>query len=521
MIEQKALIYTRVSSERQKKEGHGLESQEHRCRLYAQMHGFEVEKVFYDSYTGEGNFLKRPAMSALLQYMDANTHTNYVVIFDDLKRFARDVIFHFQLRAEFTARKAEPRCLNFNFEDTPEGHYVETIIAATGELERKQNKRQVIQKMKARLESGYWAFNAPPGYIYSRDVIHGKLLVPDAKMAKIIKEALEGFAYGRFPNQIDVQQFLASQKFLGSRRIYLEYVKRLLTRPIYAGYIDYPEWNITRRVGHHKALISPETYLLIEEKLDGRTNLWIRQNRREDFPLRGVIHCNACQKPLTASWSKGRSNRYAYYRCNNWLCELRNKSIPKGMIENKFASTLLDLQPSASILNLVKAKLLVQWKNKIKNFNEVTRKQQQELTLLENSMTAMINRISSVQNETVLKMYDSQIEELAKKAEKLRGIMERWKKDRPDFGTALGNFQTQQMLLKLLFISPICFDLNYGFGTAKVSCPIRVLREFSISNSRDVDIVCENWNQSPSASTQKIDWDELECQILAMAEMLK
>ena len=86
----KALIYTRVSSKRQEREGHGLESQEYRCQLDAEFHGNTVEKVFYDSYTGGGNFMNRPAMKKLLAYVDVNRSKKYVVIFDDLKRFARD-----------------------------------------------------------------------------------------------------------------------------------------------------------------------------------------------------------------------------------------------------------------------------------------------------------------------------------------------------------------------------------------------------------------------------------------------
>jgi DNA invertase Pin-like site-specific DNA recombinase len=57
-------------------------------------------------------------------------------------------------------------CLNFKFDDTPEGEFIETVIAAQGDLERKQNARQVSQKMKARMESGYWVHDTPVGYKY-------------------------------------------------------------------------------------------------------------------------------------------------------------------------------------------------------------------------------------------------------------------------------------------------------------------------------------------------------------------
>ncbi|QEW21465.1 hypothetical protein LA6_003676 [Marinibacterium anthonyi] len=101
---QVALIYCRVSDRKQKTDGHGLESQEHRCRAYAQEHGYAVEMVFPDDISGGGDFMKRPAMRAMLAYLDSEKDRNYVVIFDDLKRFARDTEFHIKLRREFAQR---------------------------------------------------------------------------------------------------------------------------------------------------------------------------------------------------------------------------------------------------------------------------------------------------------------------------------------------------------------------------------------------------------------------------------
>lgn len=147
----KAVIYCRVSSTKQKLEGSGLDSQEHRCRQYADAKGYEVEAVFPDDASGGGDFMNRPGMVALLSYLDAQPNKNYVIIFDDLKRFARDTEFHIKLRREFQTRGARIECLNFKLDDSPEGKFVETIFAAQGELEREQNRRQVIQKMKARV----------------------------------------------------------------------------------------------------------------------------------------------------------------------------------------------------------------------------------------------------------------------------------------------------------------------------------------------------------------------------------
>src|SRR3989344_8156423 len=112
---QKALIYARVSSERQKTEGHGLDSQEHRCRELASSKGYEVEKVFRDSFSGGGDYTKRPAMTEMLTHMDAKPYNSYVVIFDDLKRLARDTEQYLKLKKALQTRRATVECPNFVF----------------------------------------------------------------------------------------------------------------------------------------------------------------------------------------------------------------------------------------------------------------------------------------------------------------------------------------------------------------------------------------------------------------------
>jgi len=206
----KALIYCRVSSKSQEEEGHGLQSQETRCREHASAKGYDVEAVFPDTITGGGDFMQRPGMVALLSYLDAQPDENYIVIFDDLKRFARDTRFHLDLRDSFRSRGASIECLNFKFDDTPEGEFIETIMAAQGMLERKQNGRQVAQKMKARMQNGFWIHNPPVGYKYIEEKGRGKLLIRNEPMASIVKEGIEAYAAGRLETQAEVKRYFES-----------------------------------------------------------------------------------------------------------------------------------------------------------------------------------------------------------------------------------------------------------------------------------------------------------------------
>lgn len=145
MSTRRALIYCRVSSKSQEEDGSGLGSQETRCRQHAQARGYDVVTVFPDTISGGGDFMKRPGMVALLAFLDDQPSDDWVVIFDDVKRLSRDTRAFLDLRDAFRLRGVHVECLNFKLGDTPEDEFIETIIAAQGALERKQNGRQVSQ----------------------------------------------------------------------------------------------------------------------------------------------------------------------------------------------------------------------------------------------------------------------------------------------------------------------------------------------------------------------------------------
>ena len=78
--QQKAIIYCRVSSSKQIREGHGLSSQETRCREYAKHKGYEVVDVFNEEAV-TGKLLDRPKMQAMLKFLRRRKRSgNFVVI---------------------------------------------------------------------------------------------------------------------------------------------------------------------------------------------------------------------------------------------------------------------------------------------------------------------------------------------------------------------------------------------------------------------------------------------------------
>lgn len=493
-----ALIYCRVSDKKQKLEGHGLDSQEHRCRQYAALQGYDIERVFPDDVTGEGDFMKRPGMVALLNHLDENRDMDYVVIFDDLKRFARDRDFHFKLRAALAARGAKVECLNFRFEDTPEGEFIETIFAAQGQLERKQNRRQVIQKMRARVENGYWCFAPVLGYKFENVPGHGKMIVRDEPNASIVKEALEGFATGRFQNANEVRRHLETFPSIsrGKRgNVSLNTVLDMLERVLYTGHISVPKWKIHMHPGKHEPLISVATWQKIQERRKGIVIAPARKDLNVDFPLRGFIQCASCNSPMTAAWSKGRISYHAYYFCHQKSCSQYRKSIRRDDIERPFEDLLQKLQPSPKLFKVVNSLLKDIWTMRTVGTRTRTDSLKTELTKIEKSIDRLMDRIVDADNDRLVKAYEQRIARLeTEKAliiEKTKNATQSTGTFDTAFRTALeflsdpwkmwenGALSDRRTVLRLVFPKPLAYDREKGLRTAAIAEPFRLLAHFS------------------------------------------
>jgi site-specific DNA recombinase len=489
----KSLIYCRVSSDRQVREGHGLDGQEQRCRSYAAERGYEVAEVFRDEGVSGGT-VEREGIQQLLDYLDVHgRRESYVVLIDDIKRLARDVVGHFQLRKAILSRKATLESPSHKFGDSPEEVFGECILAATAELERNQNRKQVYNRMKARLEAGYWPFYPPPGYVYAKVSGHGKLLVRSEPEASIINEALEGFAVGRFPTQIDVQAFLQSKGFnhRGTGRMtYLEQVKRLLTRELYAGFISYPPWQVTTRKGHHEPLIGGQTYERIKERLADRKKAPHRKDIRDDFPLRGFALCAECNKPYTSCWAKGRNVRFPYYLCKCPNCPVRNKSIRADRMHAEFDELLGRLRPRENIMVIAKTELLAQWQAKSRDVESVRKERKQKLDAIEKEIAEYVEAVKRCHNAIVIQTIEEKIEELKAKRLRLGGRIKRPKNGDYDFQTAVdrvfeflkdplfmwktGDLGQKRLVLRLVFTEPLTYDRGRGFQTAPLSLPMAI-----------------------------------------------
>ena len=495
----RAVIYCRVSTTKQTIRGHGLESQEMRCREHADLRGYAVAAVFPDDASGGGDFMARPGMVALLSFLKAQPDTPHIVIFDDLKRFARDAEFHIKLRRELNAVGAKVECLNFKFEDSPEGEFIETIMAAQGELERKQNRRQVIQKMKARVHAGYYLFAPVYGYVYAKVAGHGKMLVPDGDRAKIVRDCFEGLASGRFQSASEVKRHLEEVSDLPRNKhgeIRWTFVTETLRRSLYAGLISVERWNIENIPGKHEPLISYETWSRAQEVLDGRVLAPARKDISEDFPLRGFILCADCGKPLCACWSKSKTGpRHPYYLCVQKTCPSKRKSIRRADVEEPFEEALRTLRPTEKLFRICRKMFRDAWELRRHDSLQTTSRLKDEAQELQTRIDRVVDRLLEAETDTVVSAYETRIERMQHDKRLIENRIKNAGKPSASFEETfelamrflsnpwkiwdMGHLGLRRTVLRLAFLEPVTYCRKEGLRTLKTAIPFSMLAEFS------------------------------------------
>ncbi len=494
----KAVIYARVSGAKQVREGDGLASQENRCREYATYKDYDVVEVFMDDMSGK--FERRPAMDRMLAFLRLHPKDSVVVIIDDISRFARNVQAHIALRETLSDAGGILESPSIEFGEDSDSRLVEHMLASVAQHQREKNAEQTSNRMKGRMMNGYSVFAAPIGYEYKKTGSHGKLLTRVEPIATIIKEALEGYASGRFSAQADVRRFLESQpdfpKDLPDGKIRQQKVTDMLNRVIYAGYVEHEPWGITRRKGHHEALISLETFEAIQERRNGRGIAAKRPDINEDFPLRGAVNCACCDKPMTAYHARSATGRrYPYYNCQTKGCSEYRKGIRAEKIDTGFEAILRSLAPSKNLLDIALSMLKDAWDQRGDQAKQAKAEIKRQHNELDKQQDALVERMIETSNPKVMAALESKIAKLEEEKLLLTDKLSHTTKPTRSLSEIIellrdflsnpwniyenGSLLVKKTILNAAFKAPLAYDRQNGYRTSQTSVIFDFLADFT------------------------------------------
>ena len=307
----RAVIYCRVSTKDQV-ENFSLLTQEKACRDYCARNSFTVDKVFVEE--GESaKTVNRPQFQKMLAYCrEHKTKVTCLVVYA-VSRFTRSSHDHLQTRALLAVLGVSLRSVTEPFDESSQGKLMESILASFAQFDNDMRAERTVAGMKAAISSGKWTFKAPLGYLNAGRNASPSLL-HDPKCGTLMKQAFELYGTGLHTTQKVLDMMTAAGlRTQHGKPVPKQTFNQLLKKPVYAGWLQVNGWGERVR-GDFEPLVSQEVFDTVQAVLSGkRGSLTPRLRSNPDFPLRHFVKCGCCGKPLTASHSKGRNKRYAYY----------------------------------------------------------------------------------------------------------------------------------------------------------------------------------------------------------------
>lgn len=311
-------IYLRVSTQEQNENGYSIKAQENKLRAYATAKSFNDIKIYNDGgYSGSN--MDRPGLKKLLRDVEMNEiDTILIYKLDRLSRSQKDTLY--MIEEIFIKNNTALISLSESFDtSTAFGRAMVGILSVFAQLERENFRERSRLGMIQRVKEGKWCGFGAKGRMFGYDYINSELVINDFE-AMIVRKIYELYIEGNGVSRV----FMKINELYPNTLKSTNLVKNILGRITYTGKVPYLDEVYD---GNHEAIISEETFNLVQEIKKSRNN---KSKSDVVYMLTGVLECGCCgykaQGTLSSNTHRGKVHKKRYYKCNT---NKRNKVLGK------------------------------------------------------------------------------------------------------------------------------------------------------------------------------------------------
>lgn len=338
----KTILYARVSSKEQEREGYSIPAQLKLLKKYAIKNCFKVVREFVDAETAKQT--GRLSFSEMVSFLEKNPDIKIILCekTDRLYRNFRDYVtiddldleIHFVKENEVISKESRSsQKLNHGFKVLMAKSYIDNL------------SEDVKKGMTEKVGQGGFPHLAPFGYVNDKA---NKTIVIDEVSAFKAKKLFELYATGNYSIETLRQKALEEgMTYKSGRKLSKGTIEKILKNPFYTG--DF-RWKGKIYKGFHPNLISKGLFQRVQLQLKSYNK---PKGRKRTFPFTGLIQCEKCGCQLTAEIKKGK---YIYYHCTGYkgkcgqsyireeaLVEKLGESVKKIQIDEETLAYLVDI----------------------------------------------------------------------------------------------------------------------------------------------------------------------------------
>ncbi|MDE2668033.1 MAG: recombinase family protein [Chloroflexota bacterium] len=331
----RAIIYSRVSTDAQERDGTSLDTQERACDEVAADRGWSVVRRIREA--ASGGVLERDGLDELRAALRAG-EAEVVVAFavDRLSRSQNHIGVLFD---EFERAGVRLEFVTERFEDTAVGRFILAARAFIAEVEREKIAERTMRGKEERARSGRIPQATGAGcYGYTYNPDSGRREI-EPFQATVVRRIFERYAESRsfvavsselndagipafaggpwYP--ITVRRTLLNEVYIG-RTVYRR-TKRVPVRAPGARrrtrVVERPENEHIEIPGATPAIIDDELWSRVQTILNDPERISRRPVPKRRYALRGRLRCGLCNSAMVGQTLSPKGKRYTYYRCRH------------------------------------------------------------------------------------------------------------------------------------------------------------------------------------------------------------
>jgi len=384
----KAVVYARVSSKEQEKEGFSIPAQFKLLKDYAAAQGFAIAKEYVDVETAKQT--GRAAFGEMIARLKAQPSIRILLVekTDRLYRNLKDWMTVDDLEVEIHFVKEGVVLSRGSRSSEKFMHGIKVLMAKNYIDNLSEEARKGMQE---KAEQGIWPTKCPLGYRNVSGSDGKKIIAADPAIAPLIAKLFEWYARG----DISLKEAAHKAHAAGlayprsGRKVPVSTIHTILRNRLYTGWF---EWNGKLIQGQHEALVPVELWERVQDVIDGRFSNNSRRGRR-DFAFSGLISCKQCGCAVVGEMKK---QRYVYYHCTGYAdkCQgnpasCRRKYAREEALEAQFTELLGRLKFDDEVLEWVRDALHANHADERHEHEEAIRRHQVEYKRLQERINAM------------------------------------------------------------------------------------------------------------------------------------
>ncbi len=349
-----AVLYARVSSKDQEREGYSIPAQLKLLREYARTHDFELVREFLDVETAKTTGRKQ--FGEMVRFFRENPDCRIAIVekTDRLYRNFRDCVTLEDLEVEIHLPK-EGQVISKDAKSQAKLVHGIQVVIARNYIE---NLREEVRKgMREKAEQSIYPSRPPLGY-QNNKLEH--TIEVDSKKAPIARRMFELYASGKY-SLATLRKTLLVEFGCALAKGYID---RLLKNPFYKGQLI---WEGKLYPGTHTPLVTAELFEQVQAVFRGHNK---PKYRRREFAFGGLLRCAYDDCMVTAELKKAR---YIYYHCTGYRGRCELPYFREETLADRLGQILKNIHIPDAVLTQLEKSLLTD-----KGREEALRKRQDE-----------------------------------------------------------------------------------------------------------------------------------------------